>query len=117
MIIKERKWSHCKECKQKLNLTQEETYGCDNCKKPFSRLFKGVSERNLEYLEMVVFWKNGDEATRFHICTWTCVMKILVKLNKQAKEISFITLPYIHFDERAKGQTISDLLKIIGKNK
>lgn len=104
MIIQKAKWTQCKECGRDKELIQQELHGCDCCKKTMGNAKEGMED----YLEITVFHHNG-KTQRLEFCSWKCVFKKL----KTIKTDYFISLPYLHFDVRTKGQTHKDFWKAI----
>ena len=100
MKLKERKWSICSKCGHNLKIIQEESYGCDLCKKTM----KEGSSR----LEIIIF-QRSLEPIHHQLCSWKCVFKFLRKV----KSDYFVNLPYLSFDEKTKGKTVSDFWKCI----
>jgi hypothetical protein len=102
MIVKEATYKTCKGCGTKHRLT-DETYGCDECRKPIDR---GGEQR--QYLQATVF-KHGEESKRLEFCSWRCCLKGLRKV----KSDYFVSLPFLHYDERQKGVRARDFFTLL----
>lgn len=108
MIIKERTYKQCGECKRN-EMVSEEEYGCDNCKTPIN-LISG-NRKHREFLDITVFKESAGHAhTDMQFCSWKC---LLAKLST-IKCDYFISLPYLHYDgEVPSGQTAKAFFKAI----
>ena len=104
MIIQKAKWKKCGECGRNDELIQQELFGCDNCKKKFGSAKDGMGD----YLELTVHEHNGKHH-RMEFCSWGCVFKKL----KTVKTDYFVSLPFLNFDVKTKGQTPKDFWKAI----
>ena len=105
MIIKQRKWKQCPECKSR-SLLSEEVYGCDNCRKPIDF---DKPDKEKEYLRLTVFYHYRDETDDLEFCSWECVFERL----KELKTDSFIDLPYISFEMKNPKMGIEAFWKAI----
>lgn len=105
MKLSERRWEQCGECGHNKKLLQEEAYGCDTCRNPIDPY---ADPNKREYLEATVFNKN-DKSERLQFCSWKCTFKSLRKVRCDY----FISLPYLTFDTKRKGQTVKDFWKEI----
>jgi hypothetical protein len=108
MKIKDEVWEKCTHCDSRLKRTQEETYGCDTCKKPIRNLAYDSTKTHNDYLDFTVF-STDNNTTRYEFCTWKCALKKL----KTIKTDYFINLPLLHCDDAAKGQGFKDFLKLL----
>lgn len=99
MIIQKREYQKCKCCGRNEKMIQDELYGCDNCKKEIGDATKGLTD----YLEITAHYQKGD-SKRLHFCSWSCALTKLKKL----KTDYFISLPFLSFDNKVKGQRPSD---------
>ena len=108
MIIQKRKWDTCPTCKRNNKVIQDELYGCDNCKKRIGGQTNGMDD----YLEVIVH-NHNKESERLQFCSWICVFEKL----KTIKTNYFISLPYLGFDIKTKGQRVEDFWKAIKKIK
>lgn len=98
MIIKERVYKQCGECKRSETVSDEE-YGCDNCKTPINLISGNGKHR--EYLEVTVFKEGAGSAKHLQFCSWKCVFAKLPKIKCDY----FIDLPYLNYDgEVPEGQ-------------
>lgn len=102
MKIKEATYKTCKGCGSKSRLT-DESYGCDECRKPIDR---GGQER--QYLQATVF-KHDVESRQLEFCSWKCCLKGLRKVRTDY----FVSLPFLHYDERQKGVRARDFFAAI----
>ena len=111
MLLKERVYEKCSQCNQTTKVIQEKSYGCDCCKKPIDELLNSGNTKHNDYLQVTVF-HDGNKADDFQFCSWVCVFKKLKKI----KTNYFITLPYLAYDQKEKGQTVKDFWKCIKAN-
>ena len=103
MIIKERKFKACKECGRREMISDEE-YGCDNCKE---KINLAVHE---EYLSLTIFYHSSKKSPQScHFCSWTCMFEKLKNLRTD----SFITLPYLSFDNEKPQMTVEAFWKAV----
>ena len=100
--------STCKKCGQ----TTRRGYSkmaCDKCKKDL-----GLNDCG-EHLEVKIFYQDQNnqrkETDHLQFCSWKCCIKFLPKI----KSDYFVTLPYLHYDNRKKGLTAKDFFEAIGK--
>ena len=103
MKIKEATYKACQTCDHKTRETDEE-YGCDECRKPIDY---GGEQR--QYLRVNIFHHGSSPSTELHLCSWKCAMKAL----KKVKSDYFVSLPYLHYDERQKGIRANDFFDAI----
>ncbi|MFX0198384.1 MAG: hypothetical protein ACFFCW_19875 [Candidatus Hodarchaeota archaeon] len=108
MKLKETKWETCTQCGRNLKIVQEESYGCDWCKKPIDDLLNSANQKHADYLELQVFHIN-HETEHYQFCCWACMFKKL----KTIKTDYFISLPFLTFDQKTKGQTVEDFWRCI----
>lgn len=95
MLLKDRKYRECKSCKAR-HLVRSEVYGCDGCGKVLD-----MNKPEADYLRATIHRKNqavGD-STDVTCCSWRCMVKSLRKV----KTDYFVSLPFLHYDEGAKG--------------
>ena len=109
MKIRDSVWKKCVQCGSRLEELQNEAYGCDLCQKPIN-LYDADKDRN--YLMLTVFFNGNKEAVHKHYCSWVCCLKELRKI----KTDYFVSLPYLHYDEKAVGMKAADFLKCIKSN-
>lgn len=83
-----------------LKRVSDDVYGCDQCKKPITD----------DRLEFTVFFDHAD-AERHEVCSWACAIKLLRKM----KTNYFISLPYLHYDRKAKGIRAKDFFALFNK--
>lgn len=102
MIVKNATYKTCKSCGTKHRLT-DETYGCDECRKPIDR-----EGEQRQYLRVGVF-KHGEETRHLEFCSWRCCAKGLRKV----KTDYFVSLPFLHYDERQKGIRAQDFFALL----
>lgn len=83
-----------------------EVHGCDECK---TEIDPNASTR----LECTIF-KQDRDTDKKSFCSWNCVFSYLPKI----KSDYFVTLPYVHFDERkTKKGGAKELISILKKLK
>ena len=103
MIIKEREHKTCKECGHQ-KLISDEEYGCDNCKKKINL------EEHEEYLSLTIFHHSSSATPKAcHFCSWVCVFEKLKNLRTD----SFITLPFLSFDNENPQMTVEAFWKAV----
>ena len=107
MLLKEEKWESCKSCGTRTKIIQQQTYGCDNCKKVID-----FNKDDVEYLEFSIF-HNNEEAQRKVVCSWLCFSKLIKKLIRNKETDYFINLPFIQFGHKKVGTRAQDFLKIL----
>ncbi len=78
----------------------DEVYGCDQCKKE-------IGERTLD---ITIFHHKGESEYK-NLCSWKCVIKFVPTI----KTDYFVSLPYLHYDEKIKGITVADFIKATKK--
>ena len=76
----------CPDCGSVLIAEKYDTF-CDKCK---DKIIDGDGMHRV-----VVFWKSGDNADTYEMCSWDCVIEWLREMKLNKRKISFITLPYI----------------------
>ena len=109
MKLQERVYNKCKSCGANKSIQQEESYGCDYCKKSIDELFQSEGKRHADVLELTVFFTEGD-TKHLQFCSWKCVLKKL----KTLKTGYFVTLPYLHYEKDVlKGQGVKDFLALL----
>lgn len=108
-ILREEQWRKCSECGTRKALVHDASYGCDGCGKPIDALLEQSNIRRREYLELSVH--NWESSSRLQFCSWKCVIRGLRKVESDY----FVVLPYLHYDDAAKGQRVSDFLALFGK--
>ncbi len=99
MIIKSAKYK-----KVKVEVPIEvspEVYGCDNCEREIKE-DKGK-------LDISIFVHDQDNSREQFFCCWKCLLEYLPEIKCDY----FITLPYLHYDEKQKGIRVEDFLKLI----
>ena len=102
MKLQENQWAHCSACNHQTEKIQEEKFGCDWCR----------TELTAKYpLEITVFYSGDKEAEEIHLCSWKCVAAVLPTIQTER----FLTLPYVNFDNQTEGQTVKDLLALLGQ--
>jgi len=107
MLIKEEKWSVCKCCGRRDKIIQQEVYGCDCCKKEID-----FNKDDTEYLDFAIFYHDSSNEHK-RVCSWSCFAKLIKKLVKGRATDYFINTPYLNFDYKKRGLTVSDFLKIL----
>lgn len=113
MKLKERKWDICKCCNQRTKIIQEDSYGCDTCRKSITdALLHPTQMKYSEVLGLMVFWKDDNKDKDFHFCSWNCLFK-MVKLLIKRKDINFMSLPYLAFDNKIKDQSPKEFISFI----
>lgn len=96
MIIKEREYKTCKECKSR-ELISDEEYGCDNCREKINL------EVHEEYLSLTIHYHSPTKSSKTcHFCSWFCVFQKLKTLQTEY----FISLPYLSFDNENPQMTV-----------
>ena len=110
MLIQEEKYSSCGECGRRKATIQEQTYGCDNCRKEIQHELEAGKR---QHLQMTVFRHESDtSAENLEFCSWKCVLAYLPKI----KSDYFINLPYLHFDSGyPKEMTGQELIRLLAK--
>ena len=110
MKIREAINEDCKECGRYKRTIQEESYGCDGCKKPIDDRLHNRDNKHRHYLEVRVFMEDGrGETETLQFCSWRCVLKTLPKIKCDY----FITLPYLTFDNLEKGIRAKDFFAAV----
>lgn len=77
----------------------DEVYGCDECRTEI--------DREKSYLEATIFQQEGDSEHRQY-CSWKCVVKNLRKV----KSDYFVSLPFLHYDQKQKGLRAKDFFAL-----
>jgi hypothetical protein len=112
MKLKDAIYDKCGECGCIKGTSQEESFGCDGCKKPIDDRLNNRDSQNRHYLEVRVFSNDDSETKHLQFCSWKCVLKTLPKINTDY----FITLPYLTFDNPLeKGIRAQDFFREIKK--
>lgn len=100
MIIKPAKY---KKVRKTVSLrVSEDVYGCDECRKEIK-----PNPAKVTRLDMTVFRDSG-EAEHRQLCSWKCAIANL----KKVKCDYFVTLPYVHFDEKNDKLNVKGLLSL-----
>lgn len=103
MIITAAVYDNCSECGTRKREITPERFGCDGCNKELHY----DSHKNT-YLSIRVMFK-AKESTQLDFCSWRCALRKL----KTLKTDYFISLPYLHFDEKESGIRAKDFLPLI----
>jgi len=111
MKIGHEQWRLCKACGHREERISEDTYGCDNCRKPISVEIN--NKRHNDYLQATVFSNSASsESEHLEFCSWECALKKL----REVKSDYFITLPYLQYEKDCvPGQSAADFFKAIGE--
>lgn len=109
MILQTEKYEDCGECGRHKRTIQDQTYGCDNCRKEIQHELEAGKR---QHLQMTVFREPMDSSSQhLEFCSWRCVLKYLPKIKCNY----FVNLPYLHFDggypKEMAGQEFIRLLK------
>lgn len=102
MKIKEATYHTCPTCENRSRESDDE-YGCDECQTPID-----YGSKKRQHLQATVF-RHNLETENLEFCSWKCALKGL----KKVKSDYFVSLPYLHYDERQKGVRAKDFFDAI----
>jgi hypothetical protein len=111
MKLRDEKWNECTACHRRTTIAQEESYGCDECKKPIDDQLNSKNTRHRDFLEVKIFRhvETTGHADRLHFCSWDCVFKYLPKI----KTDYFVEMPFLNYEAGWKGTTAKDFFKAL----
>jgi hypothetical protein len=109
MKLKDTKWKKCKTCHQRTTMSQEESFGCDECKRPIDEQLNTNNSKHRDHLQVAVFRNNREGAEHLHFCSWRCVLAHLPKI----KTDYFVSLPFLQYDGSWPGTTAADFFKAL----
>lgn len=109
MIIKEAKYRKVKRIVEEL--ISDDVYGCDQCKKEMLDI--GKLSIDVFFHDEKIKKQNKGGADKYDFCSWKCVIKFLSTI----KTDYFISLPFLHYDEKntTKGTSAKDFFDLFKK--